>query len=315
VSLSFAEPLWPSPLVLEDDPSVVVARPVLSLTLYLGDPMPWAWDGARAVLSRFLQVVPVQDLKRFATSVRPGYHPVTGGDMAKVLHDLALPWSETKPRHLFWLRIVDDPETPGLAFSYREVDSRAQQRCGFLELVFPLFFDPDILLRFAQWIADSWPLLAGVGGYAVSWNLRQAATAMSAAFRWCRRYLCLDLADPEALSWHLPTALPGINWLTMIGRGHAATCKLDLDDLAKTAFTSPIAFHERIHAVVAQIGDAPVLGDLNQLAYPSGYAELARRLSRHLVTDPPAFYGDAWREEPDRTANYYRRFVDPESWR
>jgi hypothetical protein len=302
-------------MVLVDDFRVAVARATLGLTFYLDDAMAWARQGARAVLLGFMERVNARDLRFFTTSVRPGYHDITGNDMARLLHDLPLPATRSSPRHLFWLRLVDDGHVPTLAFSYREIDSDRQRRSGFLELTFPADFDPRVVADFAALIADQWPILCGTGGYQVSWNLREGATAHSAALPFCRRFLGLDLQDADELAWRVPGGVAGTGWLTLVGRRHAETLGIDLAALAQRKWEAEVTPRELKQALLLRAGEAPTLGDLNRLAYPSAYAEVARMLAPYFIEDPPLFLGEKWREEPDLTARWMRRFVDPEGWR
>ena len=129
-------------MVLRDQPRHAVARLALGLTLYLDQPLVWAREAARAVLVAFLERVPPQELRHFSSSVRPGFRPVTGNDVAQLVRELPLPALRETVRHLFWIRIVDAEDAPTLAFSYREVDSDEQRRAGVLELTFPAEYDP-----------------------------------------------------------------------------------------------------------------------------------------------------------------------------
>jgi hypothetical protein len=301
-------------VVLTNNAAITVARPALGLVLYLDDPLVWARQAARAVLLGFMERVNARELQLFTTSVKPGYHSITGNDMAKLLHDLPLPAARATVRHLLWLRVVDNPHAARLGFSYREIDAENQRRCGFVEMVFPPDFDPRVLADFAAQIAGQWPLLAGVGGYMLSWNLREAATAHDAALPLCRRFLGLDFQDPDQLAWAVPQGLPGTGWLTLVGRRHAEGLEIDLPALEKRAWETPVAVRGLKHAHLIRAGESPDLGDLNRLAYPSAYAEVARVLAPYFIEEPPPFLGERWNEQPELAASWMRRLVDPEGW-
>jgi hypothetical protein len=302
-------------MVLTERPGVIVARAALGLTVYLDEPLVWAREGARAVLAAFLERIPLPELRYFETSARPGYRPITGGDMATLLRDLSLPPGRATVRHLLWVRIVDDPGAPLLAFSYREVDSALSPRSGYLELTFPPTFDSEVLATFLGQIAGQWPHLSATAGFMVSWNPRLAATAMHGAYPWCRRYLGLDLHDTDSTAWYAPRALPATSWLTSIGRRLAGDLELDLAALEQRRWTNAVQVAALAHGVVVRAGERPTLGDLNQLSYPSAHAEVARALAPHVMQHPPPFFGDAWQEEPDLTLRWWRRFVAPDGWR
>jgi hypothetical protein len=234
--------------------------------------------------------------------------------MARLLHDLALPWEIGSPRHLMWLRIVDETSAPSFAFSYREIDSTRQQRYGFLEVAFPLDFDFREMAAFAQEVLTKGSVVAGIGGYQVSWDPAEAATGQGVAYSWCRRFLGLDMQDADAMAWAVPEGLPGSNWLTVVGQAHADRLGLDLAALETKAWTHDVKVVRTPLACIVQAGPAPTWGDCNTLEVPWAYAEVAHSLAEHFVPSPPAFLGEGWAKEPDRTRRWFRRLAEPEAW-
>ncbi|AKF86418.1 hypothetical protein MFUL124B02_26435 [Myxococcus fulvus 124B02] len=298
--------------VLADNPEVTLTRYALGLTLYLDEPYVWATEGAAALLRRFLQLAPAERLTWYTTSTLPEWHRFTPRVADDVLASLSVSWADVRVRHLFTFRLVDDLGAPGLGFIYRELDA-ARGRRGFLQVLLPETLDPKQLLQLAKEIGERWPLLCGVGGYVGTWNEWVKSTAFWSLFRSSQRYLGLDIQDPDAMSWCVGEGLPGSNWLTLVGDGLAGKLALDLAALKARAWTSDVHVHTLKGTTLIQAGEAPTLGDVNALEYPSAYAEVARVLEPHFVKKPTEFWGGF--QEEQKTGAWLRRFVFPEDLR
>ncbi|WP_224363119.1 type VI immunity family protein [Hyalangium versicolor] len=298
--------------VLLESPDVTLARWSLGLTLYLDEPFVWASEGAAALLARYLEVAPVDRLAWYTTSMLPDWHRFTPRTTEGLLRSLSVPWSEVRVRHLFTFRLVDDLGAPEVGFFYKEIDE-ARGRRGFLQLLLPPSHDPGDLLQLAQEISERWPVLSGVGGYMATWNEWLKSTAFWSLFRWSKRFLGLDIQDPDPMSWHVAEGLPGSNWLTLVGDKLAQKLELDVPALRQRTWTQPIRVHALRRATLVQAGSAPTLGDLNALRYPAAYAEAARALEPCFVKEPPEYWGGFFEEK--RTRLWLRRLVDPEALR
>ncbi|HEX8699674.1 MAG TPA: type VI immunity family protein [Myxococcaceae bacterium] len=298
--------------VLADNPDVSLSRCALGLTLYLDEPFVWASEAAAAVLERYLQVAPVERLSWYTTSMLPEWHRFTPKVAENVLRSLPVPWAEVRVRHLFTFRLVDDLGAPGLGLIYRELDE-ARGRRGFLQLLLPEQHDPADLLRLALEIGEKWPVLSGVGGYVGTWNEWAKSSAFWCLYRWSKRFLGLDIQDPDALSWYAAQGLPGSNWLTLVGAGLAKQLELELPALQARQWKQGVRVHALRNATVLQAGAAPTLGDLNALGYPAAYAEVARELEPHFVKEPTEYWGGFQAEQ--KTRQWMRRLVHPEALR
>jgi hypothetical protein len=279
--------------------------------MYLDEPLVWAREAAAAVLSGFLARVPDGGIAWYTTSLLSDWHPV-GRESAERLGEGLAQWQLTRPRHLLSFRVVDDTGAPSVAFSYREVDRDRSDRSGFLQLVLPFDHDPNDLRDLALEIGESWPVLFGIGGHLATWNDHEKPTAFWHSYEWCRRYLGLDVQDPDATSRRLMTGVPGTSWLTFIGDGLADALGIDLGALTEHRWTTPVAASKLSRGALLRAGESPELGDRNRLAYPKSYAEVARRLAPHFLADPPEYFGGFI--EHRATRKWMRRFVEPSEW-
>jgi hypothetical protein len=202
---------------------------------------------------------------------------------------------------------------PSTAFAYREFDpTRGGPRASILEVTLPQMLDPQVLLRCAVEMSALGPWSSGIGGYVGRWNRYKKNSAFWTQHRWARRYLGLDLEDAEEMSWLAVDALPGVNWLTMIGKPLAGAASIDLGLLAQHKWTHDVAVQPIGNGVLLRAGALPTLGDRNQLEYPTAYSEVARRLAPHFVEEPPELWGEFWREKDTRA--WQRRFIEPDGW-
>ncbi|MDY7231162.1 type VI immunity family protein [Hyalangium rubrum] len=298
--------------VLADSPEVSVTRCALGLTLYLDEPFVWASEGARALLECYLQLAPREALSWYTTSTLDAWHRFTPEAAESILESLPVPWSEERVRHLFTFRLADELGAPGLGFLYKEMDA-ARGRRGFLQLLLPERHDPKDLLRLANEIGERWPVLCGVGGYMGTWNEWLKPTAFWSLLRWSKRFLGLDIQDPDPMCWFAADGLPGSNWLTLVGDGLAERIGLDVPALQAQRWTEGTRVHALRRATLIQAGAAPTLGDVNALSYPAAYAEVARVLEPYFVKEAPEYWGGFHEEK--KTAQWLRRLVYPEDLR
>ncbi len=298
---------------LSSAPDVSVAEVALGLTLYLDEPERWAHEGAAAMLAAFLEVAPRDRLVWYTTSMIPDWHRVGRDEFPGLVEVLSSPWTQRRVRHHFSFRLVDNVGAQNVGFTYHEVDSSRDGRAGFLQLLLPQEHDPNDLLQLALQVGHHWPIWSGIGGYLATWHAHMKAEGWDLLYGWARRYLGLDLQDPEAGSWQAPHGLLGTNWLTLIGNRLAESREIDLAGLRAHAFANDVAVVPVQGGVVVRAGAAPTLGDLNQLVYPSAYAEVARQLQMHFVKGPPAFWGGF--HQHGNSAQWFRRLLEPEDWR
>lgn len=298
------------PRVLADAPDVGVVRLALGLTLYLDQPAVWAERAASKVFRSFCSRVPSGSLEWYTTSQLEEWNSVDGDRLEEIATALST-WLG-HPRHLLQLRVVDDTDAPSCGFVYREIDPRRARRAPTLELILPPGSDPALLHELAVEVASTAPILCGTGGYLATWNPHEKSTAFWDIHGWCKRFVGIDVQDPDAMAWRVLEGLPGTNWLTLLGPGLADRLQLDWKALAAGTWDPGTDVRSLPHALLVRAGDAPTVGDLNAGEYPVAYAQAARRLGHVLVKDPPEYWG-GFHENQD-TAKWLRRFVEPEGW-
>jgi hypothetical protein len=306
-------PAFPARTYLRFEPRTTLLRPALGLTVYLAESELWAREGASALLRAFLDLSPASALRYFTTSMVMEWRPVGNEGPRAVLDALAVGVMEKKRvRHLFEVRLCDDPDAPTVGFRYREIDPARQGRTGYLDITLPVDHDPNDLLQLALEIGQRWPFVSGVGGYVVSWNELEQPTAFAMMLPWCCRYLGLDVQRPEVMAWHAMRGLPGTSWLNMIGAPLAAARADDAAALAGRRFTHDVAVMTLGRGTLVRAGAAPQLGDMNGLVYPHVYGEAARACRPFLLDKPPPFPPPFTKDEA--TERWYRRLVQPEAW-
>lgn len=295
-------------MVLTTDGTVVL-RPVLGLTAYLAEPAFWATTGAGRVFTAFLEMVSAEQLRYFTTSLLTTWEPFRPSRAVRVEEALSS-WSlvTNKPRHMFFARFADEPNTPQFGFGYTEVDPARASRAAVLELTLPFSTPPAQLERLARRVIEIGPLHSMIGAWAARWNVLHQRLAFSQFFLWSRRFIGLDIQDAEEFAWHAPHCIPAINWLTWVSDALLASRKIDVQGMAPGA-----ASVERLGAgALFTSGARPDLGDLNRLGLIESYGHTARLLEPLLHPEPPRFWGafheGAW------TKLWQRRFIDPAGW-
>ena len=285
-----------------------IARVVLGATLYLDEPHLWAQEGAAALLRAFLEVAPRERLTAYTTTKLRGWQAVAGHDLAHLPEVLSTPWISKRLRHCFSFRLADTAGAPACGFAYHEVDPGRTDRCSWIQLVLPDDADPAALLRLVRLAGGEWTLLSATAGYQLSLQREPFDTRRGIAWSLCKRYLCLDVPDPETHCQYARRGLLGVGWLTFLGRRLADAIEADLEALGKERFEDGGRVDELPGGLLFRTGPEPTLGDAHALVYPRAHAEVARRLDALLVAPAPSFHGEA-----DTTA-WRDRFVAPDGW-
>lgn len=296
-------------VILPNNQSVTVARVELGLTLYVADTLAWAHEGVAKLLQSFLAVVPPDHLSWYSTSHMGSWRKVDQGAMSELAASVSLTWSESRPRHLLEFVLTDDVACPSCGFYYREIDTERAARAGVVEVTLPQEFDPGYLLPIARAAVAAGNLWSGIGGYAVRLSRAFRADAFDIAWAWARRYRGIDIQDPERLAWRAREGLPGVNWLTILGRSLAEERGFDVAGALNHRWTDPrIAVEESSGNLLIRAGEHPVVGDSHRFEDPTAYREVASVAQNLLLEEPPEFLG--YFSERDSTAKWFRRFVD-----
>jgi hypothetical protein len=302
----------PDFMVLEDDPRVAVARCSLGFTLYLDDPLTWARDGVVRAFESFLRVAPVERLEWYTTSMIDRWVHTSAATLGALAAALPAGWNASRPRHLFRFRLVDDVHTPGCWFSYREADHARGKRVGHLSVGFPHDTKPSTLLGYVLGVASSESYVCGTAGHVASFNPWTKSTSFGVFHRWSKRYLGLELQDPDRFAWRVRDGLVTTSWLTLLGRPLLERFGVDAPSFARRRFRRAIEAADLRAGLLVRAGAAPTLGDVNQLRLPHEYIEVARVLEPYLMPEPPPMFGPFF--AGDDTRKWQRRLVDPEEW-
>jgi hypothetical protein len=306
-------PLPFAPSVLARRPEIAVSRLALGVTLYVDDGLGWGKKHAVEALDRFLRVVQRRGDWWFTTSMISSWRRISERGLPEVRAALGIGWDESRPRHLFWFRLVDDTNAPGVGFSYREVDDRRGARTGFLEIFLPQDESPRALLQLVLSVVEAAPFWSGVGGYVATWNHWTKPISFWSIFKWCRRFIGIDVQVPDEMAWLARGGLPGTGWLTLLGAPLINRLEIDVGALSAAPAPHATVVQELPRGALVRAGEAPTVGDVNNLGYPAAYAEAARLLAPYLVAAPPRLWGGFY--DDDMSAKWFRRLLDPEGWR
>lgn len=296
--------------VLANARSVAVARCALGFTLYLDQPMEWAKGGVARALEAFLRRAPLERLEWYTTSMIDRWIRTSPSTVDALAESLAVGWNAGTPRHLFWFRLVDDTSAPECWFSYREVDPSLENRPGFLSVGFPQTTPARTLLDLVMEIASGEPYVCGTAGYLASFNEWEKSTSHGVFHRWSRRYLGLDLEDPDRFAWSARAGLVTTNWLTLMGRPLMERFDLNPALMMHRRYRHNVEVADLRTGILVRAGTAPTLGDLNQLKIPAAYCEVARLLEPYLTPELPTMYGSFY--DTEDTAKWQRRLLDVE---
>lgn len=290
----------------------VLARAPLGLTAYLDGQDGWAHGGAQRVLRKFISRVGASTLKFLSTSVMQHWQSVDDSVLADTLESFEQRGILHGMRHLFWMRLANDPGAPGLGFTYHEVDPRRSRRAGILELTLYEVHEPELLRALAMDVLEAGPVYSLVGGFAFRYDQHDKVVAFEQIYRWAARHVGIDLQVPEDMSWRAPQVVPGVSWLTYVGPSLASHAGIDLGAVAAPPFTHDVRTDAVAGGVLFQAGERPLQGDLNRFRWPFAYAEVARRLGPWFPSPPPDLWGPFYREQ--HTELWFRRLLEPDGW-
>lgn len=296
----------------ERDPNRTLCRAALGFTAYLADPEFWAYEGAHRYFEFFRQRIPPHLLQNLATSLSPVWRAVAPQDMdgvAATMRDAAV---LGRPRHLFRMRLQNEPGAESVGFQYNEVDPRRANRSAVIQISFPEMASPGDLIAHVNALLSIGPVDSLIGGIAFRWDEANEGWAFNRIYRLASRYLGIDIQKYTEMAWKTPARLPGANWLTYVGSGLARRAEIDLDALAHRSWKNGVLSGHIHGGVMVQAGEAPVQGDLNRLKLPMAYLEAAHALSPWFADRAPNFWGPFHTYE--QSDLWFRRLVDPEPW-
>lgn len=298
--------------VLASDPLVTLARVEQGMTLYLDEPIHWAREGAARALEVFLRRTPAELRCWYTTSHLEVWKAARPSLETDWVENLRVSGLAAQPRHLFEFALADDAGTPSQGFRYREVDPRRSERGAYLELTLPQEVRGAELEALVREVVACGPVLCGVGGAAVRWNPQFRRIAFTRIRGWCKRFLGVDVQEPEESCWTAREKLPGSNWLTVCGPGFAVRPEL----AALAAWTGP---GDAVNVsdlgggtLLVRAGTEPTLGDRNALDFPAALARVAAALAPLFGPAPEG--AGIWQTRLPGPEEWMRRLIDPEAW-
>lgn len=297
---------------IRTDPKRAMARVAMGFTAYLADPDFWAAEGAHRFFEYFRARIPPQYLCNITTSMSPVWSALDPKDMDGVAETLRQRAVIGRSRHLFNMRLQNDPGAESVGFSYTEVDASRANRSAVIEVSFPEMSSSKDLLAYAVELIRIGPVHSLVGGLAFRYDRAHEGPAFHQIYAWASRYLAIDIQKSEEMAWKTPSSLPGVNWLTYIGPEVARRNELDLAALCETRWTTDIQDGFVDDGAMFMAGPEPVQGDLNRLRLPEPYIEVAHRLAPYFADAPPDFWGPF--HSQDHSSLWFRRLIEPEPW-
>lgn len=301
---------FPDETVLATDPARVIARPVLILTAYLDDPAAWSRVHLGDVLGQMVELVGPDRLPLYTTTGTTQWLRVTPAEIERVVQDARVLWWRSGVRHHYGLRLADRTDAPSCGASYREVADGPSRRCGYLQLVLPWDSDPEDLLQLALAVAHTGAVHSLVGGYGYSFDPWYKSTAFWAMYRASRRYVGMDVQDPEQMALRAAEGLPGCNWLTLISEALREQAGIDRGALTQLS-QSGVSVITLAQSTLLRAGERPTVGDRNTLLTFEAYAAVARVLQPAFVADL-AYWGGFL--EHQATGAFLQRFDQPGGW-
>lgn len=300
--------LLPERVYFAEHPDISLLRPCLGLTLYLAPVPGWAEQYASELFGSFLDHIDPIALRAWVTSAVSHWRTIA--DIEDLRIQLESGSLLGRVRHLWRFSTADDTHAPGVGFTYREVDPRRAPPLGYVQIFLPFRTPPDELLALAIEIGQRFPIACGVGGYCFSTNRLYPRNSFYAAFRQAKRFIGVDVQEPEAMSWHAAHSLPTTGWLTLLGMT-ATAAGIDVEALAARNWKHDIGVLRLAHATLIRAGDAPRTGDVNLMSYPTAMAEVADALAPYFVKglEMPGRF-----EEDARTDDWRHRLRAPDLW-
>lgn len=308
-------PLLARRWVFRGSDGVIAARPALTLTVYFDDARAWAATHAPALLALVLERWG-GSLRWFATSREARWREIP--EDPRELVD-GLRW-EGRPRHQLRFEVGDRCDAPRHGLRYREVDPSRTGQCGYAQVVLPLEAPSDDLLALAIELCQTTPITCAIGGLSFLTSRRYPRQAFDVAFRASKRFLGIDVTEPDAASRVASRALPSVGWLTYVGDALLERAGFPPDALASPPCCERGVSRIRARAgVLLRAGDAPDPGDVNLMEYPRALAALAADLDPLLAAARPlpgpfSVPAEPDGEPPQLTEAWLHRFSDPEAW-
>ncbi|MBG6134265.1 type VI immunity family protein [Longispora fulva] len=200
-----------------------------------------------------------------------------------------------------------------------------EPRAAFCEVMLPVDADPRRLVALAAELAELLPVRSGHGGFSAYASSSAQRSAYREIFRWCRRFLGLDVGHLDGWLVSARRWVLGAGWLTVLGPTFATV--LAERGGAPTFADPTIEVRDlRGGGVLIRAGAAPTLGDVARARFPHAQAEVDHyleplKLTRWTHTALLMMGDSAWQVGGDElpggfydhrmTGAWLRRLLDP----
>ncbi|WP_412537910.1 DUF3396 domain-containing protein [Longispora sp. K20-0274] len=200
-----------------------------------------------------------------------------------------------------------------------------EPRASFCEVMLPVDADPHRLAALAADLTELLPVRSGHGGYGAYASPSAQRTAYREIFRWCRRFLALDVGHLDGWLTSTWRWVLGAGWLTVLGPTLATVLA---ERAGAPAFGDPAIEVRGLRggSVLIRAGAVPTLGDVARDGFPHAQAEVEHylaplKLTRWSHTALLMLGGGSWRVGGDElpggfhdhrmTGAWLRRLLDP----
>jgi Type VI immunity for VRR-NUC len=189
---------------------------------------------------------------------------------------------------------------------------RGMERASHLRVLFPDDASIATVAALGEWAINRLPLWWGSAGFVFHHTTGTMFTAHERMAALAKRYWGVQIQDMTALQWDALRGMPGVNWLTLIGRTFAEAMDVSIDQVAADLSNEGV-FHRRgAHGIALAAGVGPVYGDINVGENLGAYEHVARRLQPLLLTEHTSLFGPF--AKPEVLGAWLRRLGSPPAW-
>jgi hypothetical protein len=304
----------------------VACKVMLDLTIYLAGPSEAELE---YLTELYCRTCPRDRLTRYKISELEHWPSIAAPELTQsarlaAAHGVASPALEPVRRRIragraFELRFWDgheiDAPDGSWSFSCTGIKLRGSGLHAFARILVPIDTNPGILVDLAWAIARNVRFLSGHGGLVFVYHPWHKAVAFDFIFAAARRFWGVDIEDLNNSLPLMRDGIKGISWITMLGEVQDGVVQADATHLGLDKPPDHVMVQRERFGYVAQIGEAPMAGDINRLgADLHPYFQLGAALAPLILTHHPDFEGASF-VRTGSTVGWIRRFVDPQGWR
>ena len=291
----------------------------LNLGLVLFVPLPFSAirDGARRLLERYLELVPLDSFSwQNLSGTARGYKP-----LAKSARATINGWLDGSRKYgrecSIWLSDGDDVTDAGehLFELFGRDGQESEGDSNLVRMYFPhdtlTGGDPSAFVEGVHHVVDPLPFHSGYFGYTLNTSTLEPVEPYGSwidekLYAVARRYLGVEVFQPHLENYEMKTALRSPAWLTFLSS--AFVDELGGVDSIRGTLGDELVVRELEHGWSFQCGERPVLADQNRKEdVAPEQRELARLMSGFFSEKPAYLFSE--RDHSD-TVQWLRRFTE-----